>query len=202
VWLHAGADGVLWSGPDTPLFTLNDVCRGLWRRRIDPDGTLFAYAMNNYWPENFAARQGGELRCRFRLSLLSSGGDPGEPVRRGWAASDPLYVSARFTNTATGPLKDKDSALSFIDPGAMVLGAKRADDGEGVIVKLLDVVGMTRQVGVWPAAYSFTQARRVDLVERNSDPLIVAADRHATLKVGAWGVAAARLFTPPGSWTR
>src|SRR2546430_9261503 len=27
VWLHEGADGVLWSGPDTPLFTLNDVVR-------------------------------------------------------------------------------------------------------------------------------------------------------------------------------
>jgi hypothetical protein len=111
-----------------------------------------------------------------------------------------LYVSARFTNTATGPLKDKDSALSLIDPGAMVLGAKRADDGEGVIVKLLDVVGMARQVGVWPAAYSFTQARNVDLVERNRDPITVAADQHATLNLRAWGVAAARLLTPPGTY--
>lgn len=198
VWLHAGADGMLWSGPDTPLFTLNDVCRGGWRRRIDPEGTLFAYAMNNYWPENFAAQQGGELRCRFRLSLLASGGDPGEPVRRGWAAADPLYVSPRFTNTATGPLLGKDSALFINDPGVMVLGAKRADDGDGAIVKLLDVAGTPRSVGVLPAAYNFAQARRVDLVERNSDPLLVATDGHATLKVGAWGVAAARLFSPPG----
>jgi len=85
------------------------------------------------------------------------------------------------------------------DPGAMVLGAKRADDGDGAIVKLLDVAGTSRQVGVWPAAYSFTQARRVDLVERNSDPLPVAADRHATLNLRAWGVTAARLSTPPGA---
>ena len=198
VWLHAGTDGVLWSGPDTPLFTLTDVCRGAWRRRIEPDGTLFAYAMNNYWPENFAAQQGGELRCRFRVSLLAPGGDPAEPVRRGWAAADPLYVSARFTSTAAGPLISKDSALSLTDPGALVLGAKRADDGDGVIVKLLDVAGTARSVGVWPAAYSFAQARRVDLVERNGDPLAVGADRHTALDLGAWGVAAARLFTPPG----
>src|SRR5437660_762746 len=39
VWLHEGADGVLWSGPDTPLFTLNDVVRGQWRRKIAPAGT-------------------------------------------------------------------------------------------------------------------------------------------------------------------
>ena len=198
VWLHAAAEGVLWSGPDTPLFTLNDVCRGAWRRRIEPEGTLFAYAMNNYWPENFAAQQGGELRCRFRVSLLAPGSDAAEPVRRGWAAADPLYVSAPFTTTAPGPLLGKDSALLLTDPGALVLGAKRADDGDGAIVKLLDVAGTARSVGVWPAAYSFAQARRVDLVERNGDPLTVGADRHATLNLGAWGLAAARLLTPPG----
>jgi len=199
VWQHAGADGVLWSGPDTPLFTLNDVCRGAWRRRIEPDGTLFAYAMNNYWPTNFAARQGGELRCRFRISLLAPTSDAAEPVRRGWAAADPLYVSAPFTSTGSGPLIGKDSALLLSDSGALVLGAKRADDGDGAIVKLLDVAGTTRQVGVWPAAYSFTEARRVDLVERNRYMLAVAADRHATLNIEAWGVAAARLSTPPGT---
>jgi hypothetical protein len=197
VWLHAGAEGVLWSGPDTPLFTLNDICRGTARRRIDPDGTLFAYVMNNYWASNFAARQGGELRCRFRLSLLGTGGDVAEPVRRGWAAADPLYVSPPFSSSGSGPLIGKDSALLLNDQGALVLGAKRADDGEGAIVKLLDVSGTSRQVGVWPAGYTFTQARRVDLVERNSDALAIAADRHATLNLGAWGVAAARLSTPP-----
>ena len=61
VWMHEGADGILWSGPDTPLFTLNDIFRGLWRRRIAPDGTLFSYAMNNYWFTNYAARQGGAV---------------------------------------------------------------------------------------------------------------------------------------------
>src|SRR5439155_805103 len=55
VWLHEGTEGLLWSGPDTPLFTLNDIVRGQWRRQIAPDGTLLAYAMNNYWHTNYAA---------------------------------------------------------------------------------------------------------------------------------------------------
>ena len=199
VWLHeADGAGVLWSGPDTPLFTLGDLFRGSWRRRLEPDGTLFAYAMHNYWPRNFAADQGGEFRCRFRLSFLATGGDPAEPVRRGWAAADPLRVSAPFTNAAAGPLIGKDSALLLTDPGALVLGAKRADDGDGAIVKLLDVIGTARTVGVWPAAYTFTQARRTDLVERNSDALAVGSDRHVDLTLGAWGLASARLFTPRG----
>src|SRR5438093_1940534 len=140
VWLHDASDGILWSGPDTPLFTLNDVCRGAWRRRIEPDGTLFAYAMNNYWHTNYAARQGGEHVFRFRVSLLSPGAEPAEPVRRGWAACDPLYVSAPYTAAVPGPLTAKAAALSLPDPGVLVVGAKPADGGEGV-------VGLT--IGPW-----------------------------------------------------
>jgi len=194
VWLHEGADsGVLWSGPDTPLFTLNDINRGTWRRTIVPDGTLFAYAMNNYWHTNYAARQGGQFSCRFRVSLLAPG-DAAEPVRRGWAACDPLYVSPAYETRAPGPLIPKDRALSIPDKGVLVLGAKPADDGEGVIAKLLDVAGQARSVGVWPAAYTFKQARRTNLVEMNADVTPVSGDGTAAVDLSAWGVAALRLF--------
>lgn len=195
VWLTEGTDGVLWSGPDTPLFTLNDVFRGQWRRRIEPDGTLFAYVVNNYWPTNFAARQGGELVTRFRLSLLGPG-DPAEPVRRGWAACDSLYVSGPFETASPGPLIGKDRALLVADPGVLVVGAKPADDGEGAIVKLLDVAGTSRAVGIWPAAFRFVRARRTNLVEMNEDAIPVGGDLRATAELKAWGVTAVRLFTP------
>lgn len=195
VWLHTAGDGVLWSGPDTPLFTLNDLFRGAWRRRLAPDGTLFAYAMNNYWETNYAARQGGEWSCRFRIAPLG-GTDAAEPVRRGWAACDPLYVSAAFANTASGPLTGRDTALVVPDAGLCVVGAKRADDGDGVVVKLLDVAGAARGAAVWPGAYDFRAARACDLVERNGAAIPVGADRRAATPLPAWGVAALRLFTP------
>ena len=56
--------------------------------------------------------------------------------------------------------------------------------------------GAARRVNVWPAASRFQLARRCDLVEMNGDALPVAADGRATLDLPAWGVAAARLFTP------
>ena len=198
VWVREGTDGVLWSGPDTPLLTLNDLFRGVWRRTIVPDGTLFAYAMNNYWQTNYAASQDGAATFRFRLSLLAPG-DNAEPVRRGWAACDPLYVSRSYTNDAPGPLIRKDRALFFADKGVMIVGAKAADDGDGAIVKLLDVTGQTRAVGLWPAAYQFRLARRANLVEQNGDAIPVGGDGRASVDVAAWGVAAARLFTPAES---
>jgi len=199
VWLHEGNEGLLWSAPDTPLFTLNDLFRGQWRRSIvpPPDGTLFAYAMNNYWHTNYAAAQGGgrAVTFRFRISLLAPG-DAAEPVRRGWAACDPLYVSPSYTNDTAGPLITKDRALFYADKNVMIVGAKSADDGEGAIVKLLDVSGQARAVGIWPAAYAFKLARRTTLVEQNGDPLPVGSDGRASIDLPAWGIGTARLFTP------
>src|SRR6266571_3067764 len=196
VWLHDAADGMLWSGPDTPLLTLNDIFRGQWRRTLEPDGTLFAYVLHNYWPTNFAARQGGDVTCRFRLSPLAAGGDPAEPVRRGWAACDPLYVSAPYASAGSGRLPRKDSGLFVADPGVAVVGAKPADDRSGAVVKLLDVTGVGRAVAVWPGAYTFRGARRANFVEMNGDPIPIAPDGRVTLELPAWGVGALRLFTP------
>ncbi|OLC46211.1 MAG: hypothetical protein AUH68_03140 [Gemmatimonadetes bacterium 13_1_40CM_4_69_5] len=78
----------------------------------------------------------------------------------------------------------------------MIAGAKPADDGEGVIVKLLDIGGQARAVGVWPAAYPFKLARRTTLVEQNGDPITVGSDGRASVDVAAWGIAGVRLFTP------
>ncbi len=197
VWLHDASGGILWSGPDTPLLTLNDIFRGQWRRTIAPDGTLFAYVLHNYWYTNFAARQGGELSFRFRISSLSPGSDAAEPVRRGWAACDPLYVSAPYTSAAERPLAYKDSALFVPDGGVAVVGAKPADDGTGMIVKLVDVSGIARPVSVWPGPYGFRQARRANFVEMNGDAIAVAPDGRVTIDLPAWGTAALRLFTSP-----
>ena len=195
VWLREGSEGVLWSAPDTPLFTLNDLFRGAWRRSIVPDGTLFAYAMNNYWHTNYAASQGGPATFRFRLSLLAPG-DTAEPVRRGWAACDPLYLSPSYSNDTPGPLIGKDRALFYADKNVMIVGAKPADDGDGAIVKVLDVAGQARSVGLWPAAYAFKLARRTNIVEQNGDPIAIGSDGRASVDIAAWGVGAARLFTP------
>ena len=152
--------------------------------------------MHNYWHTNYAARQGGEQVFRFRVSLLPPGAEPAEPVRRGWAACDPLYVSAPYTAPVPGPLIAKDAALSVQDPGVLVVGAKPADDGEGAVVKLLDVAGTARSVTIRPAAHTFRAARRANLVEMNGDALAVAPDGRVALELSAWGVGAARLFTP------
>ena len=78
----------------------------------------------------------------------------------------------------------------------VVVGAKPADDGTGALVKLVDVAGSARTVGVGPAAYTFRAARRANFVEMTGDALPIAPDGHAALELPAWGTGALRLFTP------
>jgi alpha-mannosidase len=193
VSLRGPTDGVLWSAPDTPLFTLNDIFRGAWRRRIEPDGTIFAYILNNYWHTNFPGSQQGPVTARFRISVLPRG-DAAEPVRRGWGACDPLYVSEPYVNPAPGPLVAKDRALTVADPNVLVVGAKRAEIGDGVIVRLLEVGGAARTASIWPAAYAFRHVRRTNLVEVDEGPTSSVTGA-AAVELRAWGVASARLFT-------
>jgi hypothetical protein len=195
VWLTDADGGILWSGPDTPLVTFNDIVRGAWRAKLEPDGTLFGWVLHNYWPRNFPPRQGGAFHHRFRISLLGAG-DPAEPARRGWAACDPLWMSGPYESGAPGSLLEKDRALFFADPGVVLVAAKPADDGEGAVLRLLDVAGAPRPVSVWPAAYRYTQARYTNLVEMNGDSLSVAADGRTSVTIPAWGLASLRLFTP------
>ena len=96
-----------------------------------------------------------------------------------------------------GPLGAQGTALSIADTGVHVVGAKLADDGEGAVIKLLDVAGTARGVPVGPGAFEFRAARRTNLVEMNGDLISVGPDRRVTLELPARGVAAARLFTPP-----
>ena len=68
VTVHDGAQGVQWTSLEAPLFTAGDVDRGQWPERFAaPNGHLYSYVMNNFWPCNTPPAQHGPLRLRYRF---------------------------------------------------------------------------------------------------------------------------------------
>jgi alpha-mannosidase len=62
-------ESVVWTCVDAPLFTLEDIYKGLWPTTLTlHDGTLFSYIMNNYWYTDMPAQQGGHFRFRYALT--------------------------------------------------------------------------------------------------------------------------------------
>jgi alpha-mannosidase len=79
-----------WVSVDAPLVTLEDINRGMWPdSTVVRTGSIFSYAMNNYWPIDTPAQQGGHFTFRY---ALTSGTDV------------PLAVMAHLTTEGRNPL--------------------------------------------------------------------------------------------------
>ncbi|MEV0849816.1 hypothetical protein AB0J21_28740 [Streptomyces sp. NPDC049954] len=151
--------GVVWSAPDSPLFSSSDLVRGTWPRRFsERDGQLYAYVMNNFWPCNTPPAQSGPVRLRYVFAPVA-GHDPeaasrfGAEARLGALAQEtgPLdrFPAGREPRFAEGRLLDLGElpgcrvALSAGARGRLLvrLANLRAEDHE-VVLRLPD--------GWWP----------------------------------------------------
>ena len=54
---------------DTPLASFGDINRGKWPGEFKAaTGTIFSYAMNNYWHTNYRAGQSGDFVFRYAVT--------------------------------------------------------------------------------------------------------------------------------------
>jgi alpha-mannosidase len=193
----SGPDGgVTWATPDTPLVCLGDLTVGKWLTAFNPpSGSVFAYAMNNYWDTNYKAGQGGDFTFRYALTSHAGGLDPVAATRFGWEVANPLLTTIIPPLAKGGPAGVTEPTGSFctVDaPNVVVLTLKQAEDGNGWIVRLWEIAG---QAG--PARLTFPQwqpreALLTNLVEENQRPLEVNGHT-VTVPIDARGVMTVRV---------
>ena len=177
-WVSVQQDGVSGSVMplDTPLVTLGDINRGAWPTEFGSrPGSIFAYAMNNYWHTNYRAAQGGDFRFRFVVTSAPST-DAAALSRSGWEEMTPLEVDEiRSQDKALDlprPLDGKQASFLTIDDPNLVLDTwKPAEDGDGTILRLIDLGGATRKVAVSTPLLAIHKAVETDAVERNQKAL-------------------------------
>lgn len=149
-WLAAEQGGrtMLWCPVDAPLVTLGDIARGRWPREFgERNGWVFSYVMSNYTPEGYRAEQGGRFAFRYLLRP-SAAFDPVEAHRLGSEALTPLEVAEIGRNDRLGPGKgegalspESGSFLSVEPAHASLVTWKKAEDGRGTVVRLVEVGG-------------------------------------------------------------
>ncbi len=173
-WVAVQQDGA--SGTvmplDTPLVTLGDINRGAWPEEFGQrSGTIFSYAMNNYWHTNYRAAQGGHFQFRYVITSAAST-DPAALSRMGWEEVTPLEQDEiRSQDKALDlprPLDGKEASFVTVDDPDLLLDTwKPAEDGDGTIVRFLDLGGKARIVTVSMPLLSLEKATETDAVERN-----------------------------------
>jgi len=165
-------------------------------RRVASDDrtrwTLFAYAMNNYWQHELRGLAG--RRDDIPVQTLRSS-HPGMPPSRcdALGACEPLYVSPAYSNDTPGPLIGQRSRAVLRRQKRADRGSKPADDGEGVIVKVLDVAGQARSVGYGRRRTRSNSRAALRSSSLNGDAIAVGGDGRASVDLAAW------VSPPPGS---
>jgi len=165
---------------DAPLVALGDIVRGTWPVEFGQRaGTIFSYVMNNYWDTNYAAGQGGDFTFRY---VLTSGSnlEPAYLSRLGREETSPLEVDQITSqDKAINSPRPLDSAqgsfLQVNNPDIALVTWKRAEDGEGTILRFLEVAGKESSVEVQTPLLSVTSAWMNDALERKQGPLAVSS---------------------------
>jgi len=177
-WVRVATAGVSVSvaPEDSPLVTLGDIVRGTWPEKFQPKtGTIFSYAMNNYWHTNFRRVQSGDYTFRY---AITSGRDlgPAELARFGRDAMTPLEMGELTQNDKFDdperPLPPEPASFLEVDaPDVVVENWKVADDGKGTIIRLLETGGIAATARLTFPLFNVESAWRSNTAEENQQAL-------------------------------
>jgi alpha-mannosidase len=172
---------------DTSLVTLGDINRGEWPDQFGKRaGTVFSYVMNNYWDTNYRAAQGGHFQFHYIVTSAPSVDAP-SLSRMGWEEITPLELdTVTSQDKALSPASQSSpdaiashatldgkqaSFLNVADPNLLLETWKASEDGNGTILRFLDLGGVERTVTVQAPMLELKQATLTDAVERDQAPL-------------------------------
>ncbi|MBZ5562384.1 MAG: hypothetical protein LAP13_08175 [Acidobacteriia bacterium] len=188
---------------DAPLVTLGDINRGTWPEKFDPKGSsIFSYVINNYWHTNFRRVQEGNYTFRY---ALTSGREltPELLARFGRSAMTPLEVNQVISNDKFGnperPLSPAPARfLEVTETNVVVENWKSAEDGQGTIVRLLEVGGRAAEAHLLFPQLRIEEAWLANASEENREKLPVSGNS-VTIRIQPHEIVTVRLVSSRAS---
>jgi len=149
---------------DAPMLAFGDIVRGAWPDDFAPKSpTIFSWLMSNYWSTNFMSSQGGDFTFRY-VFVSGATFNPAQLTRTGWEQmtsleSDP--VSASFTPSPATTA----SFLKLDNPNVVLSTWKRAESGDGSILRLTEIAGHSETVRLSLPHLQLIRAQQCSLLE-------------------------------------
>jgi alpha-mannosidase len=135
--------------------------------------------MMNYWDTNYAAGQGGDFTFRYVLTS-SQHMEPAGLSRFGWEEMTPPEVD-RITEQdkaldSPRPLDAAEGSFVQVDrPNVVLVTWKMAEDGDGTVLRFLEVGGQADTVDVQTPRLDVKSAWSSDALERKKAALETSA---------------------------
>ncbi len=141
-----------------------------WTPNFDPEGpTMMSWALNNHWMVNFKASQGGLIGLRYRLTTHGGQCDDSAAARFAAEAATPPLILRDYVRHGDA----SGSLLVFPEDAGLLVSAKPAEDGDGLVVRLQDMRGVPSVVPVCFTLGNPTSACLTSPVEVDGEALAI-----------------------------
>jgi alpha-mannosidase len=166
-------------------------------------GYMYSYIMNSNFRTNFQTTQMGDVLFRYSISSHKGNWTEGRPREFGWSAGNPLFAvnvgnsggNKLSANPAGSPgtLPGSLSICKLDKPNVVLLSLKKAEDDEGIIIRLNETEGRDTEVNITLPATKIIKAYETNLVEVNEKPIDVKG-QIIKINITAFGVKTIRIL--------
>ncbi len=198
-WVDFSAQerGVTVAVPENPMVQLGDFHFGHYQMDFKlGKAMLLGWVTNNYWETNFRAHQPGMVYARYRLQPYGGNFDEGRAHRLGLEAAQASPLVQHLGEVPAQPttLPVNGTLLHLPDAPILPLHVKAANDGSGIIVRLLNASGQPQTATIRSGLLRIAQAHQCDLLENRQADLALK-DGAVEIEISARRVAVVYLET-------
>jgi len=157
-------------------------------------GHMYAFVMSSNFRTNFQPVQQSEILFHYSLTTHEGDWRQGNCARFGWAAANQFIVDdVRGKND--GPLAPDSASFCSVDkPNVMLTTLKSAEDGDGLIIRLIETQGEPTTAVVRLPHIAVTRATVTNLVEAN-ESRAVFTEHEIQVSLKAFGITTIRIET-------
>ena len=156
-------------------------------------GYMYSFVLDSNFRTNFQPVQQGDMLFRYSISTHKGGWKEGRCRDFGWAICNPL-IGVQVNGKKEGTLDRKMSFCQVDKPNVFLLTLKRAEDGDGIIVRLIETEGKDVTATLTLPHLTIKKAYRTNLVEENEGEATFT-EHEIKIPVGAFGITTIRFQT-------
>ena len=156
-------------------------------------GYMYSFVLDSNFRTNFQPVQQADMLFRYSITTHEKGWKEGRCRDFGWALCNPL-IPVQINGKKGGTLDSKMSFCQVDKPNVFLLALKRAEDGDGIIVRLIETEGKDVTTTLTIPHLAIKNAYRTNLVEENKGKATFTEHTIATT-IKAFGITTIRIQT-------
>jgi hypothetical protein len=154
-------------------------------------GHMYSFVMNSNFRTNMPPAQLGDILFRYSVTTHKGGWVEGRPGDFGWSVKNPL-TPVVLDEKGKGDLPESLSFCQVDKPNIIVLAMKKAEDNDGIILRLNETEGRDTEVIITLPKISVKKVNRTNLVEKN-ESLLDFNGQTIKLNIKAFGIETIRV---------